>query len=179
MFFGFAFCFPLLVCGCSLGWGAVCGMWKSHWVGVGFGLLFPSSYLPQVWSREPRRLAGNVLSGVVPGPRDPGDTVPDRFPLPLPVPGPVFNICSVWRVCRMCLCLSLYWSLSFSLAFLQLHLDVIWITSGSHLDYIWKSLGLHLEVVWTRSAHDLDYIRKSGLRGIMPLRLRGIEASSF
>ena len=29
-----------------------------------------------------------------------------------------------------------------------LHLDVNWTTSGSHLDFIWKSLGLHLEVIW-------------------------------
>ena len=42
-----------------------------------------------------------------------------------------------------------------------LHLEVVWTTSGSHLDYISGSSGLHLDVNWTTSGSYLDLIWKS------------------
>ena len=42
-----------------------------------------------------------------------------------------------------------------------LHLEVVWTTSGSHLDYISGSSGLHLDVNWTTSGSHLDFIWKS------------------
>ena len=40
-------------------------------------------------------------------------------------------------------------------------MDVIWTTSGSHWDHIWKASGLYMEVVGTTSGDHVDYIRNS------------------
>ena len=43
----------------------------------------------------------------------------------------------------------------------RLHLEVIWTTSGGHLDYIWRSFRIHLEVMLTTSGSHVDYIWRS------------------